>query len=139
MSKTALICLVFIVVILTFWSSLPNGYATQGLTNDGFLASFSGNAFHKLFDTNDVESMTASTFEANVTKVSVITATPKVSTVNATAITTMISASTASVSIATTGGQQNYYTEAVIVIVIAVILGVIVFARRKKSEETSQT
>jgi len=136
--KTAVMCLVFMVGILTFWSSLPNGFAMQDLTSNVLLASFNGNA-RRLFDTYDVESMTASTFEANVTKVSVITATPEVSTVNATAITTMISASTASVSIATTGGQQNYYVEAVIVIVIAAILGIIVFARGRKSEEKSRT
>ena len=86
----------------------------------------------------DIASITNATVGGNTTRVSVITATPQVSTVIATAITTEISASTMSVSISTTGGQQNYYLETAIVIVAAVILGAIVFGRRKKPALSSQ-
>jgi hypothetical protein len=74
---------------------------------------------------------------ANITRVSVITATPRVTTVNATAITTAISATTAAVSVSVTGGEQDFHLEAALVIVIAIILGVIVFARKKRTTEQS--
>jgi hypothetical protein len=76
----------------------------------------------------------ANATSGNVTIVSVITATPEVSTMIATAITATIQATTASVSMSTTSGQSNSYLEAAVVIVVAAILGAVVFVRKKKIE-----
>lgn len=90
-------------------------------------------------DNYDFANAANATSGGNVTSVSVITATPEVSTMIATAITATIQATTASVSMSTTGGQPNFYLEAAIVIVIAAILGAVVFVRKKKIDESAQT
>jgi hypothetical protein len=115
-------------------TAVPPSLVSHGVKEATFYPADLGTSFNDY----NIASITNATMGGNTTRVSVITATPEVSTIIATAITTTISASTASISISTTGGQQDYYLEAAIVIIAAVILGALVFGRRKKTAASSQ-
>ena len=134
--SAGLICFTLMICVLLFQYSLPTtnaisvgpvSYEIQAIlsnvNSDTLLYTYANAAY---LDSG-----------ANITRVSVITATPRVTTVNATAITTAISATTAAVSVSVTGGEQDFHLEAALVIVIAIILGVIVFARKKRTTEQS--
>ena len=123
MRTNALACLLLVLSVVMFQHSLASVSAQLRIGHDNY----------------DFANVANATSGGNVTIVSVITATPEVSTMIATAITATIQATTASVSMSTTGGQSNFYLEAAIVIVVAAILGAVVFVRKKKIDESAQT
>ena len=140
MRTNALACLLLVLSVVMFQHSLASVSAQpSGLLNT--VQEYLANGFEIRIghDNYDFANVANATSGGNVTIVSVITATPEVSTMIATAITATIQATTASVSMSTTGGQSNFYLEAAIVIVVAAILGAVVFVRKKKIDESAQT
>ena len=131
MRKIGVVCLIYVTCALILQTSaLPARLDGHPGAIDSTLR------YSRVLPRNYFADVTNVTFGGNTTRVSVITATPQVTTIAASVITATISVTTATVSISTEGGQRNFYLEASIVIIVAVILGALAFARKRKSAIT---